>query len=118
MRLILMALGWFFVGVGIVGIFVPLLPTTPFMILAAALFARSSPRFEQWLLDHPRFGQPLIDWRKQGAISKKAKIIAVTVMAISFAAMMATSHAPAFVKLGVGVVLLCSAAFVLSRPHP
>ncbi|MGG7516735.1 YbaN family protein [Allorhizobium undicola] len=118
MRLILMALGWFFVGLGIIGIFVPLLPTTPFMILAAALFARSSPRFEQWLLDHPRFGQPLLDWRKQGAISRKAKLLAVIVMAVSFAAMALTSNASTALKAITGLILLGSAAFVVSRPDP
>ncbi|MDI6834240.1 MAG: YbaN family protein, partial [Rhizobiaceae bacterium] len=59
MRIILLGAGWIMVAVGIAGIFLPVLPTTPFMILAAALFARSSPRFEQWLLDHPRYGKPL-----------------------------------------------------------
>lgn len=118
MRLILLGLGWFFVGLGIVGIFLPVLPTTPFIILAAALFARSSPRFEQWLLDHPRFGQPLLDWRRQGAISRRAKVAAVMAMGLSFVVMWFFSSAPLFVRVGTGIILLCSAAFVLSRPEP
>lgn len=118
MRLILLGLGWFFVGLGIVGIFVPVLPTTPFIILAAALFARSSPRFEQWLLDHPRFGQPLMDWRRQGAISRRAKVAAVVAMGLSFAVMWFFSSAPLYVRAGTGLILLCSAAFVVTRPAP
>ncbi|MBF2714816.1 YbaN family protein [Agrobacterium vitis] len=118
MRLILLGLGWFFVGLGIVGIFLPVLPTTPFIILAAALFARSSPRFEQWLLDHPRFGQPLLDWRRQGAISRRAKVAAVVAMGLSFAVMWFFSSAPLYVRVGTGIILLCSAAFVVSRPEP
>lgn len=60
-RWCLMALGWLAFATGIVGIVLPLLPTTPFMLLAAALFARSSPRFHRWLLTHPWFG-PRPSW--------------------------------------------------------
>jgi len=61
-RWCLMALGWLAFATGILGIVLPLLPTTPFMLLAAALFARSSPRFHRWLLAHPWFGPPIEDW--------------------------------------------------------
>lgn len=118
MRLVLFALGWFFVVLGVIGIFLPLLPTTPFMILAAGLFARSSPRFERWLLDHPRFGKPLADWRKQGAISTRAKILAVSMMAISLCVMWFFSSAPLLVRIGTAIVLAASAAFVITRPAP
>jgi uncharacterized protein len=118
MRLVLFALGWFFVALGVVGIFLPLLPTTPFMILAAGLFARSSPRFERWLLDHPRFGKPLMDWRQQGAISRRAKILAVSMMAASFVVMWFLSPAPLYVRIITGIVLAGSGAFMLTRPHP
>lgn len=118
MRLVLFALGWFFVALGVIGIFLPLLPTTPFMILAAGLFARSSPRFERWLLDHPRFGQPLMDWRKQGAISKRAKILAVLMMAISLGVMWFFSSAPLWVRIMTAIILAASATFVLTRPAP
>lgn len=118
MRLVLFGLGWFCVALGVIGIFLPLLPTTPFMILAAGLFARSSPRFERWLLEHPRFGKPLIDWRQQGAISKRAKVLAVSMMTISFLALWFFSTAPLFVKIGTGIVLAGSASFVLTRPQP
>lgn len=118
MRLVLFSLGWFFVALGVIGIFLPLLPTTPFIILAAGLFARSSPRFERWLLEHPRFGKPLADWRQQGAISKRAKILAVSMMAASFAIMWFFSTAPLFARIGTGIILACSAAFVLTRPQP
>jgi len=118
MRLLLFGLGWFFVALGVIGIFLPVLPTTPFMILAATLFARSSPRFERWLLEHPRFGKPLADWRKQGAISRRAKTLAVSMMAISFTAMWFFSPASLAVRIGTGLILAASAAFVLTRPAP
>lgn len=118
MRLVLFALGWFFVALGVIGIFLPLLPTTPFMILAAGLFARSSPRFERWLLDHPRFGRPLMDWRQQGAISSRAKVLAVSMMAISLIILWFFSSAPLFIRIITAIALAASAVFVLTRPHP
>jgi len=68
-----LVLGLTFVGLGVVGAFLPVLPTTPFMILAAACFARSSTRLENWLLGHSRFGPLLRDWRARGAIPRPAK---------------------------------------------
>ncbi|MCL6706424.1 YbaN family protein [Pseudomonas sp. R2.Fl] len=118
MRFVLMGLGWLAVAIGVIGIFVPVLPTTPFIILAAALFARSSPRFEQWLIDHPRFGKPLIDWRREGAISRPAKIASVSMMTASYGILwFAGSHSP-YVRIIVALILVSCAAFVLSRPEP
>ncbi|HMZ01885.1 MAG TPA: YbaN family protein [Burkholderiaceae bacterium] len=67
---------------GIVGIFVPLLPTTPFVLLAAACFSRGSSRCERWLLEHPRFGPMVRDWRAYRAIPLRAKQFAFVMMAI------------------------------------
>ena len=67
-----LALGLFFVGLGIIGAILPLMPTTIFLILAAGCFARSSPRLEKWLLDHKVFGPTLRAWRADGAISRRA----------------------------------------------
>lgn len=83
MRLALLSLAWLMVGLGIVGIFLPLLPTTPFLLLAVWLFSRSSPRLAKWLMDHPLFGPPLGDWREEGAISRRAKISAVLLMSLA-----------------------------------
>ncbi len=118
MRILLLAAGWLMVGIGFAGIFLPVLPTTPFIILAAALFARSSPRFEQWLLDHPRYGQPLIDWRRQGAISRNAKIASVSLMTASYAIVWFAGPPQLWLKLLVGAILVACAAFVLTRPMP
>jgi len=70
---------------GVVGIFLPLLPTTPFVLLAAFCFSRGSRRCETWLLQHPRFGPMVRDWRANRAIPLRAKQLATTMMAIGSA---------------------------------
>ena len=63
MRFVYIAIGCVMVALGVVGIFLPLLPTTPFLLVAVWAFARSSPRLEAWLIHHPKLGPPLRDWR-------------------------------------------------------
>ncbi len=70
---------------GVIGIFLPLLPTTPFVLLAAACFARGSQRVEAWLLAHPRFGPMIADWRRSRAVPLRAKQLATVMMTISSA---------------------------------
>lgn len=72
-------------GTGIVGIFVPLLPTTPFVLLAAFCFSRGSTRCERWLLTHPRFGPMVRHWRANHAIPLRAKQLAWAMMAFGSA---------------------------------
>jgi len=111
------AAGVFFTGLGVIGAFLPLLPTTIFLIVAAGCFGRSSPRFEAYLLDHPRFGPPLRAWRRHGAISRRAKLMAFTGMAVGYA-VFAYSAAPRWpTALIVGAVMLGSAIYVGTRPE-
>lgn len=70
-------LGWLFLGIGIIGIFVPLLPTTAFLLLSAACFSRSSERFYHWLLEHPIFGKYIRNYRLYHAITLPAKLISL-----------------------------------------
>lgn len=72
-------------GLGLIGAVLPLLPTVPFFLLAAFCFARSRPEWEQKLLDNARFGPPLRQWRERRAISRRAKLAALTAMAASVA---------------------------------
>ena len=104
------------VALGLVGIVLPLLPTTPFLLLAAFCFARGSPRLHNWLIHHPRFGPPIERWRERGAISKKAKLMAGLAMLASLA-MTAVIGAPRFALIAQGVVLFAVAAFIFTRPH-
>lgn len=78
-----LSLAWVFLGLGVLGAFLPLLPTTVFIILAAWAFAKSSPEREAWLLNHKTFGPPLRNWRKYGAISSRAKMMAYSLIILS-----------------------------------
>jgi hypothetical protein len=77
------AAGLLFVGIGAVGAVLPLLPTVPFLLLALFCFARGNPAWEQRLLDHPRYGPLLLDWRTRRAIPRRAKWAALIAMGIS-----------------------------------
>ncbi len=68
---------------GVIGIALPLLPTTPFVLLAAFCFSRGSARYEQWMLNHPRFGPMIRDWRARRAVPIRAKQFAWVMMALS-----------------------------------
>lgn len=73
-------LGLIFLLLGGIGIVLPLLPTTPFVIMAAACFARSSPRMHGWLIQNDVFGPMLQDWEKNGCVSRKVKTLALFMM--------------------------------------
>lgn len=77
LRSLVFALGWLSVALGVLGIFLPLLPTTPFMLLAAACFARSSPRFYRWITSHPRFGPMIVDYLAGKGLPLRAKFWAI-----------------------------------------
>jgi uncharacterized protein len=114
MRFVFNMIGLILVGIGIVGIFVPLLPTTIFFILAAIIFAKSNPKWETMIMSHPRFGPQVKAFRERGVISPKAKLMALLGMALSSAmGFVFIKGILGFVPLGV--CLVC-ALYVLSRP--
>ena len=76
-RIILLALGWGCVGLAFIGIFLPGIPTTPFLIVALWAFAQSSKKFHAWLLNHKRFGPILQNWESHRVVPRKAKILMV-----------------------------------------
>lgn len=79
-RVILLIVGTIAVGLGVAGIFLPLLPTTPFLLLAAACYARSSPRFYSWLMNHRWFGGYIRNYRENRAMELRAKISAIVLL--------------------------------------
>ncbi|ATR82300.1 hypothetical protein CS390_06860 [Pseudomonas sp. HLS-6] len=80
MRYLLLAIGWLSVALGVIGIFLPVLPTTPFLLLAAACFARSSPRFHDWLINHAQLGPWIRDYLNGEGIPLKGKVYAIGLM--------------------------------------
>lgn len=113
---------WFAVGLGavvlaVLGVALPLLPTTPFVLLAAFAFAKSSERWHAWLLRHRVFGPIIENWREHGAISRRAKLIGVMSIAAVFALSLVLAVAPAVLAVQA-VALVGVGAFILSRPSP
>lgn len=115
-NLLLKALGFMFVGLGLAGVFLPLLPTTPFLLLAAGCFARSSPAFHDWLLTHRLLGPYIRDWERDRSIPLTAKVTAVSMMAASLSWMAFASNAPAIAVWMAGALLSCVAAWIITRP--
>jgi len=102
-------------ALAILGILLPLLPTTPFLLLSAYCFGRGSERLRNWMLEHPRLGPPIREWRERRAISRKAKGLAALAMVLVIAASIAMG-APLVLLLIQTVALVLVAAFVFTRP--
>lgn len=113
-----LVLGFLMLTLAVIGAFLPIMPTTIFVILAAWCFGRSSPRFETWLLGHPRFGPTLVAWRREGAIPPRAKAFAAGGMALGFLIFLEGVHPNWPLALLVAALLGACAAYVLSRPAP
>lgn len=110
------AIGLFFTGLGLIGVVVPLLATVLFLILAAGAFARSSPRLEAWILDHPRFGHHVRDWRERGAIAPRGKLFAMGGMAGGYTVFWLSARPEPWLAAAVALTLCLIAAWILSRP--
>lgn len=117
MRVFYLCLGWLMVATGIVGAFLPVLPTTPFLLIALWCFSKSSPKLEAWLLSHPKFGEPLRNWRENGAIPRRAKIAAVSLMTMSYAIFWFGTEPPPLRASIVAAVMIGAALFVTTRPE-
>ena len=115
MRLLYLCLGWLMVATGIVGAFLPVLPTTPFLLLAAACFARSSPRFHHWLLYRSWFGGYLRHWQKYRAMPPGAKPRAVAMILLTFAISLWLVNLT-WVRILLLIILTCLLIFMWRIP--
>ncbi|MGD9602914.1 MAG: YbaN family protein [Gammaproteobacteria bacterium] len=101
---------------GFVGVFVPGLPTVPFLLVAAWAGGRGWPTLERWLLDHPRHGPPIRRWRERGAVPRGAKWAATVTMTAS-AALLAMMPLPLHAKIGIPALMLVVALWLWRRPE-
>jgi uncharacterized membrane protein YbaN (DUF454 family) len=115
-RPLLLATGWFCVGLGAIGIVLPLVPTTPFLLVALWAFSRSSPELAAKIRNHPIAGAYVRDWEDEGVIPIGAKILAMTMMATMLGYLHFGSGLPGWVVLTAGAVMLVAGAYILSRP--
>ncbi|MCC6534281.1 MAG: YbaN family protein [Burkholderiales bacterium] len=107
-RVLFVALGLIAFAIGIAGVFIPLLPTTPFMLLAAACFARASNRFYNWLLNTRAFGPTILEWREHRSIPYRIKLAAIAAMALTLTASIVLAVEPPWLQATLaacGVVL-------------
>ena len=117
-RIALLIFGWCNLVLGLIGVVVPVMPTTVFLILALWAFTRCSPRLRRWLYNHPRFGPSLRDWERYRIIPLRAKWLAAIMMAISLGivTVMSSSWLP---PVTVGIVMALALLYVVFRPsHP
>jgi len=116
LRWLLLGAGFLFVGLAALGVILPLLPTTPFVLVAAACFARSSPRFYKWLLANRVFGPLITDWRAHGSIPLRAKILAVTLIVLVGGSSILFVVEPVWLQILIAAILLSVITWLLSRP--
>jgi uncharacterized protein len=115
-RLLLLGFGWFCVGLGGLGIILPILPTTPFLLVAVWAFSKSSPELAEKIRNHPRFGPLVRDWQDHGVIPPYAKALAIVMMSVMSGYLLFYSDAPKWVALAASLTMLAVAAYILTRP--
>lgn len=116
MKICYFILAWVFFALGAIGVVLPVLPTTPFMILALWAFAKSSKRFHNWLYRHRLFGPPLQKWEEHRVIPLSAKILSISMMTASFAYIVFFRQLNIYIVLFTAIVMLYGMWFILTKP--
>ncbi|MCW8917075.1 MAG: YbaN family protein [Magnetovibrio sp.] len=115
-KTVFLVLGWLFFALGVIGAFLPVMPTTLFMIMALWAFANGSEELHNWLYTHPRFGPALQHWDQHRVIPLHAKIAAIGGMGISLIYVVVFSDAPTLAVFAATAFIAVGAVYVLSRP--
>tara|TARA_B100000035_G_C21005946_1_gene557282 strand:+ start:111 stop:434 length:324 start_codon:yes stop_codon:yes gene_type:complete len=105
-----------FLLLGFIGLLLPIVPTTPFILVSVWFFARSSKKLEDWLINHKIFGKSIRDWKEKGAISKNAKLSAIPLIIFSFSATIYLNEI-FYLDLFLAVLGLSISTFIVTRPN-
>lgn len=112
---LLLGTGWLCVGLGALGVIMPLFPTTPFLLVAVWAFSKSSPELAEKIRNHPVVGPYIRDWQDHRVIPLKAKLFAVGMMAAMLAYLEFVAHAPGWMVVGAGALFLGVAVYIVTR---
>lgn len=104
-----------FLVFGFIGLLLPIVPTTPFILVSVWFFARSSKKLENWLINHKIFGKNIRNWKEKGAISKNAKLSAIPLIIFSFSATIYLNEI-FYLDLFLAVLGLSISIFIITRP--
>jgi uncharacterized membrane protein YbaN (DUF454 family) len=115
-RAFFVVLGTFFLALGAIGTVVPVLPTTPFVLLAAACYLRSSPRLHEWLLRSPTFGPTIAAWQEQRALRPQTKAIAIVLVIATFAISIAFAVHDPLLRVALAIVGAVLVVWLARRP--
>ncbi len=121
-RVLYLLTAWMMLALGIAGVFLPLLPTTPFLLVSSYCFARSSPQMRHWLLNHRLFGRYLRDWEEQRGVRRSVKVLAVTLVVLVVSAIWLGGERPAAIRwlvtllAGVGLVVVWRLPVIAAAP--
>lgn len=114
MKIVFIIIGSIAFALGIIGIFLPLLPTTPLLLLAVALYFRSSPRLYEWLLNHPYFGRYIRNFRESRAIPLHAKIVSISLLWLTMGYCIVAVVEPLWLRIVLGVLAVAITIHILS----
>lgn len=119
LRWVLICCGWCSIVAGVIGIFLPIVPTVPFLLLAVACFARSSVRFHSWLVDHKHLGPLVRNYLHSGRIPQRAKVVAICMVWISFPASAFLFVEIVWIRMVLMAAAIALTLYLISLPsHP
>ncbi len=115
-KILYLGLAWLCVGLGIIGIVMPIFPTTPFLLLAVWAFGRSSPEMAEKLRNHPKAGRYIRDWQDHGVIPPIGKIMAISMMSAAGVYLAGFSQLPGWAVVSACAIMIAIGCFILTRP--